>query len=155
MVRPLAPRTARQSRLEARALFERAIALDPRDAYALFAAALTYANQIHGGTSLDPEGDLRTASSLAERAHAIDSNNSGCQAALGAIRRLQRRHPEALFHYERAVALNPVTHPSRANAGFTNLLLGRARRRRNRSSARWPRPPKPVPSSASGTSTPG
>ena len=119
------PGPTRETRLEARTLFERAIALDPRNAYALFAAALAYANQIHAGGSLNPEADLQTAAGLAERALAIDPTNSGCHAAMGAVRRLQRRNEEALFHFERAVALDPVAHPSRANAGFTLLLLGR------------------------------
>jgi tetratricopeptide (TPR) repeat protein len=114
-----------ETRLRARAVFEQAIELDPRNFRALSEAAFTYTNAVLGGESLTPEADLARAAALTERAVAIDAGHDVTHTARAAVLRLQRRHAEALQHYSMAVAINPDANASRANIGWMLLLLGR------------------------------
>jgi DNA-binding winged helix-turn-helix (wHTH) protein/Tfp pilus assembly protein PilF len=114
-----------ETRLQARALFERAIELDPTNFRAMAEAAFTYTNAVLGGVSLTPEADLARAAWLTERAVAIESRHAVTHTARAAVLRLQRRHAEALEHYQMAVALDPGAHASRANGGWMLLLIGR------------------------------
>lgn len=113
-----------QRRIEARALFERAVALDPRNVRALAEAAVTYTNAILAGDSTNPAADLAAAQAHAERAYAINPGQGASLTVMAAVLRLQRRHAEALDFYERAVARDPSAHASRANIGFMRLMLG-------------------------------
>lgn len=114
-----------ETRLQARALFERAVELDPTNFRAMSEAAFTYTNAVLGGASLTPEADLARAAWLTERAVAIESRHAVTHTARAAVLRLQRRHAEALEHYRMAVALDPSAHASRANVGWMMLLIGR------------------------------
>lgn len=114
-----------ETRLQARALFERAIELDPTNFRAMAEAAFTYTNAVLGGVSLTPEADLARAVWLTERAVALESRHAVTHTARAAVLRLQRRHAEALEHYQMAVALDPGSHASRANGGWMLLLIGR------------------------------
>ena len=119
------PGILRERRLESRALFERAIELDPRNFRALAEAAFTYTNAVQAGDSLNPEADLRTAERLAERAIAVNPDHAVTHTARAALLRLRRDFEAALVHYRRAVELDPTAHASRANIGFMQMLLGR------------------------------
>jgi DNA-binding winged helix-turn-helix (wHTH) protein/Tfp pilus assembly protein PilF len=114
-----------ETRLQARALFERAVELDPTNFRAMAEAAFTYTNAVLGGASLTPEADIARAAWLTERAVAIESRHAVTHTARAAVLRLQRRHAEALEHYRMAVALDPSAHASRANVGWMMLLIGR------------------------------
>lgn len=114
-----------ETRLQARALFERAIELDPTNFRAMAEAAFTYTNAVLGGVSLTPEADLARAAWLTERAVAIESRHAVTHTARAAVLRLQRRHEEALEHYRMAVMFDPTAHASRANVGWMMLLIGR------------------------------
>jgi Tfp pilus assembly protein PilF len=115
-----------ETRLQARALFERAIELDPTNFRAMAEAAFTYTNAVLGGASLNPEADLARAAALTERAVAIESRHAVTHTARAAVLRIQRRHEEALEHYRMAVLLDPSAHASRANVGWMLLLIGRS-----------------------------
>ena len=114
-----------ETRLQARALFERAVELDPTNFRAMSEAAFTYTNAVLGGASLTPEADIARAAWLTERAVAIESRHAVTHTARAAVLRLQRRHAEALEHYRMAVTLDPSAHASRANVGWMMLLIGR------------------------------
>ena len=114
-----------ETRLQARALFERAIELDPTNFRALAEAAFTYTNAVLGGASMNPEADIARAAALAERAVAIESRHAVTHTARAAVLRLQRRHEEAIEHYRMAVLYDPSAHASRANIGWMLLLMGR------------------------------
>ena len=115
-----------ETRLQARALFERAIELDPNNFRALSEAAFTYTNAVLGNVSLNPEADLTRAAALTERAVAIESRHAVTHTARAAVLRLQGRHEEALEHYRMAVLYDPSAHASRANIGWMLLLTGHA-----------------------------
>lgn len=113
--------------LAARALFERAIAADPAFAPPYAEAAFTYANMVTNEASLDREADLTAAEGLAATAAALAPGLSTAHAARGAVlRHRPDRLEDALEAYRRAVALDSSAHPSRANAGWMLVLLGRA-----------------------------
>lgn len=113
-----------ETRLRARALFERAIELDPTNFRALSEAAFTYTNAVLGGVSLNPDADLARAAVLAEQAVAIESRHAVTHTARAAVFRLQRRYGEAMEHYRLAVQYDPSAHASRANIGWMMLLTG-------------------------------
>jgi DNA-binding winged helix-turn-helix (wHTH) protein len=114
-----------QRRLAARALFERALALDPANVRAMAEAGFTYTNAINAGDSLNPAADLAAAAALSERLEATAPGTSSALNLRAAVLRLQRRHGEALEFYARVAAQDPSAHAARANVGFMLLMIGR------------------------------
>ena len=112
--------------LDARAAFLKAIEADPEWAPPYMWAIFTHTNMVNGGFSADPEADLRAAEHHLDRLSALQPEAWQTWNARGAVRRLQRRHADALAAYQRVVELSPGTLPARANAGLMLVLLGRA-----------------------------
>lgn len=112
--------------LEARAMFEQAIAADPSYALPYAEAVFTYTNMVLTERSLKPAEDLATAERLAERATALAPGAHQSFVARAAVMRNQGRWEEALAAYRRAVEIDGTQNPSRANAGMMLILLGRA-----------------------------
>jgi DNA-binding winged helix-turn-helix (wHTH) protein/TolB-like protein/cytochrome c-type biogenesis protein CcmH/NrfG len=99
-------RGARENR-EARALYQQAVATDPRFARAYAGLAMTYAidHRLRGGAAL-PD-DLARARAFAESARQIDPDIAEVYWALGFVQVQERHHTQAIASLERAVALNP------------------------------------------------
>jgi DNA-binding winged helix-turn-helix (wHTH) protein len=116
-----------QRRLAARALFERALALDPANVRAMAEAGFTYTNAINAGDSLDPAADVATAAALSERLETTAPGTASAMNLRAAVLRLQRRHGEALEFYARVAAQDPSAHAARANVGFMMLMIGRGK----------------------------
>lgn len=112
--------------LAARALFLRAIEAAPDWAPPYSVAIYTYTNMINAGFSANAETDRRAAEQLLERLAVLRPGAWQTFNAEAAVRRVQRRHAEALAAYEKVIFLNPSVLPARANAGLMLVLLGRA-----------------------------
>jgi adenylate cyclase len=67
---------SKENNQEARALFERALQMDPQYADALAGLAVTHATDVGNGFSEAPEEQLRKAEDAAARALAVDPNNA-------------------------------------------------------------------------------
>ena len=107
---------SKENNIEARALIERALRLDPKYPEALAGLAVTHATDVGNGFSEAPEDQLRQAEDAAARALAIDSNHALAHYARGIVLMLQSRFEktaqqgrfeEAILAYKAALAANP------------------------------------------------
>jgi TolB-like protein len=108
---------------EARALFEKAIELDPQcaPAYTRLAAFHAYSVFAHGAP-IDEAAEM--ARSLAERALTIDPTNSRIQARVAEAYHIMGEHELARRHIERAIELNPNDYEALFFAGVVFAYLG-------------------------------
>ena len=109
--------------LDARALYRKAIEIDPAFARAYAGLAMTYAldPRLRGAAS---EADLRRAQVLAETAMQIDPDIAEVHWALGFVHAQRREHVEAIAALERAVALNPSYADAYALMGGIRTYMG-------------------------------
>jgi adenylate cyclase len=105
--REQASAATRTSSVSARALLERAIAIDPDYAAAHAVIALTHVLDYANGFSSDPEQSLRMGLEIAERAVAMDEEEPVCHFALGAAYMWTKQLDKAQAQAERAIALSP------------------------------------------------
>jgi DNA-binding winged helix-turn-helix (wHTH) protein/TolB-like protein/cytochrome c-type biogenesis protein CcmH/NrfG len=96
-----------QDNREARALFGKAIELDPKFARAYAALAMTHAMEYRYQTSAESSAPLKRALELAETARQIDPGIPEVYWALGFVQTQSRRHDEALKSLQKAIELNP------------------------------------------------
>jgi len=100
-------RSTRQDNAEAQRVLERAIALDPKYAHAhawlgcVIGQAWTY------GWCEDRDAAFRRVSDGLRTALALDENDSDVHRILAALHLISRDHDRAMYHQERALALNP------------------------------------------------
>lgn len=109
---------------EARALFAKALELDPKFARAYAALAMTYAMEYRYQTSVDAPAPLNRARELAATAQDIDPAIPEVHWALGFVEAQSRRHDEALGHLQKAIALNPSYADAYALMGGIYTYLG-------------------------------
>lgn len=107
----------------ARAMFEKAIALDPAMAPAHTWLAVL---QLRDWWSRRSPTALDHAFALARQGVALDGNDATCHAVLGNVYLERRRLDEAAAHLERAVALNPNGPAEAVSMGSLLAYLGRA-----------------------------
>jgi adenylate cyclase len=120
-------RFTREDNLEARYLFERAIAQDPDFAAAHALAGFTYFNEYALAWNLDP-ALLDRAAELAQRALALDPSIPPAHGLWSLVNLSRDRPAEAVAAAERAVELAP-------NFEFPHLVLGMALARQDRFAA--------------------
>jgi DNA-binding winged helix-turn-helix (wHTH) protein/TolB-like protein/Tfp pilus assembly protein PilF len=109
---------------EARALFARALELDPKFARAYAALAMTYAMDYRYQSSPQASAPLKRALELASTAHEIDPGIPEVHWALAFVEAQARRHAEALKHLEKAIELNPSYADAYAFMGGIHTYLG-------------------------------
>jgi tetratricopeptide (TPR) repeat protein len=109
---------------EARALFGKALELDPKFARAYAALAMTYAMDYRYQTSPEASAPLRRALALAETAQQIDPGIPEVYWALGFVQTQSRRHQEALESLKKAIQLNPSYADAYAFMGGIHTYLG-------------------------------
>ena len=109
---------------EARALFARALELDPKFARAYAALAMTYAMDYRYQRSPQASAPLKRALELAATAQEIDPAIPEVHWALAFVQAQARRHEEALKHLERAIELNPSYADAYAFMGGIHTYLG-------------------------------
>jgi DNA-binding winged helix-turn-helix (wHTH) protein/TolB-like protein/Tfp pilus assembly protein PilF len=91
---------------QARALYAKAVELDPKFARAYAGLAMTYAMEHRYEVSTGSPDALRRALELAEAARQIDDELPDVHWALGFVQVQARRHPQAIRSLERAIELN-------------------------------------------------
>jgi TolB-like protein/DNA-binding winged helix-turn-helix (wHTH) protein/Tfp pilus assembly protein PilF len=114
----------RKSALEARALFRRAIEVDPSNVTAHELLGREY----YRGFVLQWDGPeaLNQAYALAQRAMALDNTSASTYDLLGRIYLRRRQHDLAVATIEKAIALNPNRPESYATLADTLTFAGRA-----------------------------
>ena len=110
---------------EARALFAKALALDPKFARAYAALAMTYAMDYRYQSAPEGSAPLRRALELAATAEEIDPGIPEVHWALGFVQAQGRRHEQALKHLQRAIELNRSYADAYALMGGIHTYLGR------------------------------
>ena len=90
----------------ARALYRRAIGIDPKFARAYAGLAMTYAIEPRLRPGVDATAALRRAGELAESARLIDASIPEVHWAIGFVHAQARRHQDAIRALERAIELN-------------------------------------------------
>ena len=119
--RDLFGRVNRSANSQARALFERAIELDPGYAPAYIGLGLVELNGVMQGWTADPEATLQRAEALGQKAIALDSTSAGAHALLGSTYIRYADYDRALDEMRRALELN--NSDPNAYAGLGTALL--------------------------------
>lgn len=119
--RELSGRVNRSANSQARALFRRAIELDPNYAPAYIGLGRVELNGVMNGWTADPEGALQRAENLGQKAISIDPTSAGGHSLLGATYIRYADYDRALDEMRRAVDLNN-SDPD-AYAGLATALL--------------------------------
>jgi TolB-like protein len=99
--------TSRERLAQAIALFEHALALDPRSALFQSWVAGLLASRVTDNMTNTAAADLLRAESLATQALASAPRSSGAHAANGDVLRAKRRYAEAISEYETALSFDP------------------------------------------------
>jgi adenylate cyclase len=92
--------------VQARQMFEKAVALDPQYAVACAMLGVTYYREWVFRWSTDPQ-TLERALELAQKAISLDDSLSGAHSLLGGVYALKQQYDQALTESERAIALAP------------------------------------------------
>ena len=99
-------RYTKDTNVQARQMYERAIELDPEFAFAYALLALTHFQEWSFGWSQDPR-TLEQAFELAQRAIALDESLPLGHAILGVVYLWKKQHEQAIAELENAIALSP------------------------------------------------
>ena len=103
--RDLYARVDRTANSQARALFNRAIELDPGYAPAYIGLGRVELNGVAQGWTADPQAAMQRVESLGQKAIAIDSTSAGAHALLGSTYIRYGDYDRALDEMRRAVEL--------------------------------------------------
>ena len=122
--RDLLGRVNRSANSQARALFERAMGLDPGYAPAYVGLGRVELNAVMQGWTADPEAALQRAEALGQKAIALDSTSAGAHALLGGTYIRYADYDRALDEMRRAVELNNSDPDAYAGLGAALLWSG-------------------------------
>lgn len=100
-------RSIREDNAEAQRLLDRALALDPNYAHAHAWKACVLGQSWIYGWDADTEATLQQVLAELEMALALDDNDSDVHRILAAVNLTRDDHDKAVYHQERALALNP------------------------------------------------
>ena len=117
-------RLTREDLIEARRLFERAVALDPEFATALGRLALAHLWEVAIGSGDAPEQKIEAALAIARRAVALDPRDPVAQMAQGWAYVLGGDLKNGLDSSRRAVELNPSMPEAWTWLGWTQVVAG-------------------------------
>jgi len=116
---------SRETLGEARALFERALALDPNAADAVIGLAYTYARGINSAFTNTLEADLAKAGELVAKGLALAPERAQTHWVRGLLLRHPRRLEEAAAAFEQAIALDRNFAPAYGSLGDVMTWLDR------------------------------
>jgi TolB-like protein/class 3 adenylate cyclase/tetratricopeptide (TPR) repeat protein len=119
--RPYSPQTWQ----EAQTAFEQALEIDPRSVEARVDLASVLGGRLADGWSNSRQQDPARAELLLREALERDANRSTAHFAMGVLRRMQNRLPEAPAEFETAIALNRNDARAFYQLGVTLMFLGR------------------------------
>lgn len=117
-------RHTKETNLQARQMFENAIALDPEYAGASAFLSLTYFQEWDSQWNRTPQ-TLEQAFTMAQRAVALDNTLSTAHTVLGFVYLWNRQHEQAIAEAERAIALDPNNADGYIGLGFISNLAGK------------------------------
>jgi adenylate cyclase len=123
--RPALQRPTRANNVEARALLQHAIQLDPNYAAAYAALSETYHIALSMGWAQSPTAFLNRAEQFASKALSLNEDEVRAHIILGRIHIFYQRFKQAEVELERAAAINPNDAQSLAGRGNILLWLGR------------------------------
>ncbi len=116
--------TSKENSEEAGALFEKALALDPKSADAATWLAATLAYRVTDELSDSPDEDLHRAEKLVTQALAASPNSALAHYVKGQVLFAQSRCGEAIPEYETAISLDRSRAPAYARLGWCKFLTG-------------------------------
>jgi adenylate cyclase len=122
--RDLAARVNRTANSQARALFKRAIELDPGYAPAYIGLGRVELNGVLQGWTADPQGALQRLETLGQKAVGIDPTSAGAHALLGSGYIVFGDFDRALDEMRRAVKLNNSDPEAYAGLATASLWSG-------------------------------
>ncbi|HEY1864473.1 MAG TPA: adenylate/guanylate cyclase domain-containing protein [Roseiarcus sp.] len=111
---------------DAIAMFERAIALDPKDARAMTGLATALFARPYAGWSDDPSGDLARADKMADAALALRPDDSEAHFLKALLLERKSQWRQAIAEAETAIADDPNNARAIAQASFYRMFLGHA-----------------------------
>ena len=105
-------------------LLQKAVALDPQYGHAYAWLSCTYGQAWIRGYLENSEFAWKETVAAAQKAYAIDENDSECRRILAAIYLNHRDYDQAKFHHERAISLNPNDPLIVSQRGYMLVMLG-------------------------------
>jgi adenylate cyclase len=114
----------KESNIQARRMFEEAIAWDSKNASAYTMLAWTHVMEVRYGSSRSPGKSLERAVELAQQALAINDGQDPTHSLLGHIYLLKGQFDKAIAEAELAVVLNPNSADAHAHLGMTLNYMG-------------------------------
>jgi adenylate cyclase len=118
-------RFAKGDNAKARDLYERAVKIDPKDAFTWTMLAWTHWVDAFLGYSESRADSFKRAVELAKKALSMDDTLSDVYALLGGISLSQRQYEKAIAAGEKSIALGPNSATSHVLFGFTMTYAGR------------------------------
>ena len=115
----------KESNIQARQIFEEAIALDGKNAGAYTSLGWTYLMEVWFGLSESPGKSMGRAAELAQKTLALDDTLYLPHSLLSNIYLLKRQYEKAIAEDEKAIALNPNGADVHAHLGMTLNYMGR------------------------------
>lgn len=109
---------------EARRDFERALEIDPRSVDARIGLATTLSGKLAEGWTSSRQEDTERAEQLLAEALERDANQPAAHFAMGVLRQMQVRLPEAQAEYEATIALDHNHARAYLHLGETLMFLG-------------------------------
>ena len=110
---------------QSRALYEKALALEPTNILALTGLAWTYVIDWESRWSNPTDAALEHAYELARQALCLDSTDYRTHLLFGYVQRLRKQFADALVHCEHVVAMNSNDADGIAHMGSLLVALGR------------------------------
>lgn len=115
---------SRESRAEAIAMFERALALDPRSGSAQAWLAIALTARVLDFMADTASADIARAEELADRALSTLPRRALAHFAKGQVLRAQHRYAEAAPEYETVTVLNPNWAHAHSHVGWCKFMTG-------------------------------
>jgi len=109
---------------EARALFERALALDPQNLPAMIGLTNVLTDRLIDLASPDPEKDVARAEETINAALALQPDNSSAHRQKGYVQITKRQYASAISEFEKAIAEDPNNAYAHADASFWKVAIG-------------------------------
>jgi adenylate cyclase len=113
----------KETNIQARQMFEKALALDPQYAGAYAHLSLTYWLEWFSQWSVDPQ-NLTRAEEMLQKAVTLDDSLPLAHATLGLIKLFQKQYTQATAEVERALALNPNAVFAHENLALVLMSVG-------------------------------
>jgi len=115
----------RENNVQARQMFEEAIALEPENAAAFTMLGWTYLMEVWFGLSESPSKAMERVVELAQKALSLDDTIDSPHSLLAHVYLMKRQFEMAIAEAERAVTLNPNGADAQAHLGIILNYAGR------------------------------